>query len=85
MDKFQEYYYNLFKETMISGDGGVFGNYNPGFEPPHSVYSTDSYAPGDSRVPKGGGIQRRPGLNTKRGRKKRKPKSTKPGPLETED
>jgi hypothetical protein len=85
MDRFQEFYNKFIKEEMISGDGGVFGDYSPGFEPPHSIYSTDSYAPGDTRTPKGSGIQRRPGLNTKRGRKKRKSKSQKPGPLESED
>jgi len=81
MNKFQEYYNKLFSEDMISGTGGVFGSYTPSFDPPGSITNTDSYAPGDNRIPMGGGIHRRPGLNNKRGRKKRKSKSTKPGPL----
>jgi len=82
MEKFQELYNRLFRETMISGDGGVLGDYSPGFNPPNSIYSGDTYATGDQRVPKSLGLQRRPGLNNKRGRKKRKSRAAKPGPLE---
>jgi hypothetical protein len=85
MYKFQEYYNKLVQEDMISGVGGVFGDYNPSFNPPVSINSADTYAPGDARKPNSLGIQRRPNLNTKRGRKKRKTKSNKPGPLDPKD
>ena len=59
---FFEYY---LAETMVSGDGGVFG------DTANISQSSDAYAPGDARVPKAlGAIQRRPGLAKKKRKKK---------------
>lgn len=59
---FFEYY---LAETMVSGDGGVFG------DTVDIQQSSDAYAPGDARVPKViGPIQRRAGLAKKKRKKK---------------
>ena len=60
--------------TSASALGGSPG----GFEPDENIDSTDSYAPGDARVPKSifGGVLTRDGaaMKTKKGKKKKKKK-----------
>ena len=45
MNNFTKLYQQILEDN-IAGPGGVFGNYT------QSQFSSDSYAPGDTRVPK---------------------------------
>lgn len=57
----------LLDEDNIAGSGGPLGSWTS------SQFSGDTYAPGDSRIPKVlGGVQRRAGVKKKRKKKKKK-------------
>lgn len=58
---FKQYFYeNLTSGAVLGGSAGGFG--------PDSISGSDFYAPGDTRIPKGGKVLRR--NKTKRKRKK---------------
>ena len=55
--------------------GSAMGT-SPGGFSPDSISGSDFYAPGDTRIPKGGAIYTRAGKLKRKKRKKRKKKST---------
>jgi len=73
--KFEKAFINILEEDTSTG--GALGTSAGGFDPAVNINSSDFYARGDARVPKGGKtIQRRPGIPTllkgKRSKKKSK-------------
>lgn len=59
----------FFHEMMAAGE--VFGGSSGGFSP-NSISGSDFYAPGDTRIPKGGAVYTRKGKIKKKRRKRRK-------------
>ena len=72
--KFARYFKRLLQVETTTGDAGV-GSGSGGFSP-SNINSTDSYAPGDARVPKAlGKVQSR--LDSPKKKKKKKKKAIK--------
>lgn len=70
MNKSTVTFKQFFYENMTVGGalGGSAGGYSP-----DSISGSDFYAPGDTRIPKGGTVISRKGrVNTKRRKKRRK-------------
>ena len=70
MNKSTVTFKQFFYENMTVGGamGGSTGGYSP-----DSISGSDFYAPGDTRIPKGGAVISRKGrVNTKRRKKRRK-------------
>jgi len=73
--KFEKAFFNILEEDTSTG--GALGTSTGGFDPAVNINSSDFYARGDTRIPKGGKtIQRRPGISVifkgKRSKKKSK-------------
>ncbi len=72
--KFAKYFYKIIEEDMTAaGAAGALGPEAAGSFAPNASTSTDSYAPGDARVPKAlGKVQRRADVDPKKKKKKKK-------------
>jgi hypothetical protein len=72
--KFAKYFYKVIEEDMTAaGAAGALGPEAAGSFAPNASTSTDSYAPGDARVPKAlGKVQRRADVDPKKKKKKKK-------------
>jgi hypothetical protein len=74
--KFEKAFINILEEDTSTG--GALGTSEGGFDPAVNINSSDFYARGSARVPKGGKtIQRRSGIPTILKRKRSKKKSKK--------
>ncbi len=66
---FEKYFRKILDEDNVAASGGVFGTWAG------DQFSADTYAPGDSRIPKSlFSVQRRLNSSKKRRRKKRRNK-----------
>lgn len=66
---FEKYFRKLLDEDNVAASGGVFGSWTG------DQFSADTYAPGDSRIPKSlFSVQRRLNSSKKRRKKRRKKK-----------
>jgi hypothetical protein len=64
---FKEFFYeNMTVDSTLGGSAGGFS--------PDSISGSDFYAPGDTRIPKGGAVFSRNGRVNKKRKRKRKPK-----------
>ena len=74
--RFAKYFKKVLAEAMTAGAGGALGPNAGGNFAPNASTSTDSYAPGDARVPKAlGKVQSR--LDSPKKKKKKKKKAIK--------
>lgn len=74
--KFEKAFINILQEDTSAG--GSLGTSDGGFDPATNINSSDFYARGDARIPKGGKpIQRRPGISPILKKKRSKKKSRK--------
>ncbi len=69
---FKEYFYKIYEDVTAGSALGGVGGFNPQTD---AINSSDFYAPGDARVPKGSGvIQTRGGAIKRKKRRKKKQK-----------
>jgi hypothetical protein len=74
--RFAKHFKKVLEEAMTAGAGGALGPNAGGNFAPNASTSTDSYAPGDARVPKAlGKVQSR--LDSPKKKKKKKKKAIK--------
>ena len=74
--KFEKAFIDILEEDTSAGS--ALGTSAGGFDPATNINSSDFYARGDARVPKGGKpIQRRPGISPILKKKRSKKKSRK--------
>ena len=70
--RFAKYFKKVLAEAMTAGAGGALGPNAGGNFAPNASTSTDSYAPGDARVPKALGKVQSRLVSTKKKKKKKK-------------